>query len=83
MEGSFALTNIDSKGWDVSGKAGFLRSYVGNDYGVYINFQDYPSLGEWYDPNGGGLQLADKLIGKPKKFTNTSLMMIILSPCMA
>ena len=69
MEGSFSLTSIDSKGWNIAGKAGYLKSHVGNDYGVYINFQDDPSPGEWYDPNGGGLQLADKLIGKPKKFT--------------
>ena len=69
MEGNFELNSTISKGWKLSGKAAYFVSMVGNDYGVYINFQNYPKKGKLYAPEGDGLELSDKIIGKPKMLT--------------
>ena len=66
MEGNFELNKKQGNDWKISGKAGYFKSYVGNDYGVYIDYQN-PDIGEWYSPKGNGIELSDKIIGKPKK----------------
>ena len=73
MEGNFELAVSSGKEFDLRGNANYIRSFVGTNYGVYMNFENYPDSNEWYDPEGNGIDLSDKIIGKPKKLIKSIL----------
>ena len=73
MEGNFELSVSSRKGFALRGNANYINSLVGNSYGVYMNFENYPDSSDWYDPEGNGIDLSDDIIGKPKKLIKSIL----------